>query len=603
MTGFRISAAVGLAASLAAFTLPLCTPLHAIEPTRISGALAGRVTDIFGTPQMGASVLLFNRFERLMDRVLTNDRGAFLFESIAPETYTVRVNLASFVPALKNNVAVQPGMRSFLAINLNSVLSTVELIYMPPGQTPIMSDEWKWVLRTASATRPVLRILPGIDISDPAAGRRRTSVFSDTNGVLKISAGEGGALSAAGSQADLGTAFALATSLFGAHHLEFSGNVGYGSNAGIPTAGFRTSFGGQSASNGPRVNVTMRQIYLPARVGSALATGSGNIPALQNMAVSFTDRRQLGDDVSLEYGSSLESVSFLERLNYFSPFARLRWGLIENGALELAYSSGAPATELLNPGEVSGTELSHQLSTLAIFPRVSLRAGRVQVQRVENFEIGYRRAFGNRTVSAGVYRESVSGAAMMMASPAGFYSTSELLPDLASNSSIFNAGKFDRMGYSAAVTQNLADHLNVGVAFGYGGALASRLSTLATNNPDELRSLLHRAQRHSITVRATGIAPLTGTHYTTSYQFTDYDVLQPVHLSLTHRTTLEPGLNVGMRQPIPGIAGLFTGRLEATAELRNLLAQGYLPMHTADGRRLLLIQSPRAVRGGLSFIF
>ncbi len=45
------------------------------------------------------------------------------------------------------------------------------------------------------------------------------------------------------------------------------------------------------------------------------------------------------------------------------------------------------------------------------------------------------------------------------------------------------------------------------------------------------------------------------------------------------------------------------GRLEATADLRNLLAQGYLPIRTADGRDVFLIHSPRAVRGGLSFIF
>jgi hypothetical protein len=38
-------------------------------------------------------------------------------------------------------------------------------------------------------------------------------------------------------------------------------------------------------------------------------------------------------------------------------------------------------------------------------------------------------------------------------------------------------------------------------------------------------------------------------------------------------------------------------------EMRNLLAQGYLPIETAAGRRIILTQTPRAVRGGLSFIF
>jgi hypothetical protein len=37
-------------------------------------------------------------------------------------------------------------------------------------------------------------------------------------------------------------------------------------------------------------------------------------------------------------------------------------------------------------------------------------------------------------------------------------------------------------------------------------------------------------------------------------------------------------------------------------ELRNMMAQGYLPL-TMDGRHVLLMQNPRALRGGLSFIF
>jgi uncharacterized protein YutE (UPF0331/DUF86 family) len=44
------------------------------------------------------------------------------------------------------------------------------------------------------------------------------------------------------------------------------------------------------------------------------------------------------------------------------------------------------------------------------------------------------------------------------------------------------------------------------------------------------------------------------------------------------------------------------GRLEATAELRNMLAQGYVRVSDA-GQSVVLIQNPRAVRGGLSFIF
>jgi hypothetical protein len=61
-------------------------------------------------------------------------------------------------------------------------------------------------------------------------------------------------------------------------------------------------------------------------------------------------------------------------------------------------------------------------------------------------------------------------------------------------------------------------------------------------------------------------------------------------------------LNLYIRQPIPGF-GMLPWRMEATADLRNMLAQGYLPINMSNGQQLLLVESPRSFRGGISFIF
>ncbi|MEZ5399371.1 MAG: TonB-dependent receptor [Bryobacteraceae bacterium] len=584
----------------------LTAPARAVEPKTLGGVLTGRVTDAAGVPQMGAAVLLYNRYEKLVGRVLTNERGGFLFDSLVPDNYSLRVTLASFVPALKRNVAIQPGMRSFLAINLTSVLSSIELIYTAPGQRAFMSEDWKWVLRSSQSTRPVLRLLPGVDISDPNRPRaRRGDIFSGTKGVLRLSSGDAGELSSAGSQTDLGTAFALATSIYGSNQLSVSGNLGYASHTGTSTAGFSTSFTRGPAGDGhsPEVNVTMRQIFLPARIGSSLAAGqSDNIPALQTLTATFVDHRQLTDTLEIEYGASMESVAFLNRLNYLSPFGRARWGSDEDGAFEVAFSSGAPATQLLESSAPNRNELQQNLTALALFPRVSLRNGQALVQRTENIEVGYRRKIRGRTVAVSAYRERVSNAAINASAGQGVFGGNDLLPDLASNTSVFNAGRFKRMGYEASITQPLGEDTAATVAYGYAGALSVGDGRMVTANSDELRDKIDSAMRQAITVRMTGRAPRAGTRYAASYQFTDYGMLHPVHLSLTQRSTMEPGLNLYLRQPIPRV-GLLPGRLEATAELRNMLAQGYLSVATPNGQRLVLIQSPRAVRGGLSLIF
>jgi hypothetical protein len=43
--------------------------------------------------------------------------------------------------------------------------------------------------------------------------------------------------------------------------------------------------------------------------------------------------------------------------------------------------------------------------------------------------------------------------------------------------------------------------------------------------------------------------------------------------------------------------------MEAIVDLRNLLAEGYVPVMGQDGHTVYLVQSARAVRGGVAFTF
>jgi hypothetical protein len=594
-------AAIGVAAVV--WCASLCAaPAPA---SNLSGSIGGWVTDSLGTPQMGAAVLLFNRSEKLLERALTNEAGGFLFASLRPDVYSIRVVLTSFIPALKRNIVVEPGARSLLSVSLSGVLSSIELVYSATGKGPVMSDEWKWVLRASSATRPVLRIRPRIDISDPSSKRKTSSsVFSGTRGVVRVSAGDQGNVSSLGNEPDLGTAFALATSVFGANQVSVSGNFGYSPASGVPAAGVSTRFSRNTpGGQGPEVKLTMRQLYLPARAGAAVVTGQEEAaPALRTMSIGFVDRATLTDDLRLEYGFSLDSVTFIDRLNYFSPFARLTYSQGSAGALDFAYSSGTPSADMLIAGKGHGAELQRDLTALSLFPRISLREGRARVQRSNNFEIGYRRAIGSRTYGLAVYHESVSNAALTMVAPAGAFPVLDLLPDMLSNSSVFNIGDYSSLGYMASLTQALGDRFSVSASYGSGGALTPLRYTLEANSADELRDVMRQGRRRWAMLAFTGTAPRAGTQFTTGYRWTDGRSLTPHHYYLTQSLRPDIGWSVYLRQPIPAFPGL-PGRLEATADLRNLLAQGYLPLTTAQARRLYLMHTPRSVRGGLAFIF
>ena len=139
--------------------------------------------------------------------------------------------------------------------------------------------------------------------------RTRSNVFSETRGIVRVSAGDATSFTDYGAQPDLGTAFALATSLFGANQLEVSGNFGYSSHTGLPVAGFRTKYKRGEAADSPEFTVTMHQVYLPTRGGFGASGLDG--PSLRTVSVSSLQELALSDNVRLEYGMSAETVSML----------------------------------------------------------------------------------------------------------------------------------------------------------------------------------------------------------------------------------------------------------------------------------------------------
>jgi hypothetical protein len=590
------------AAILVAGIVSLAVPSFAASPVKLAGALTGIVHDATGIPQMGASVLLFNHEDSLFARALTDEKGSFSFLSLMPDVYSVRVSLHSFVPVFRENIVVQPGVRSVLNVSLSTLFSTIQLITPPPGEGVVMTDDWKWVLRTASSTRPVLRLLPDYDpnSSRPPAPSD-TTAFSEIRGLVQLSGGDAGQVSGFGTEADLGTAFAIATSLYGRNQLAFSGNLGYGMQSGMASAGFRTSYSRGVGSTSPVFSVTMRQMVMP-RVGESLVGGMGDLPPLRTMSVSIGDETRLSDALRVQYGFSLDMVSFLDRLHYLSPYLRAEYALTDSSELDFSYTSGDARPDLGSSPSAVDSELQRDINALALVPRLSLRNDHAQVQRGQDIEAGYSHTAGSRTYRVSVYDERVTNAALNIVAPGGFYTSGDILPDPFSNSATFDAGKYQTVGYTAGATQHLGDKFDVSVMYGTTGVLAPGTDQLATNNLDELRSAIRAERRNAVTTRAHGTFRSSGTYFIASYQWMNDRAATPANIYSTDSMRPEPGLNVYVRQPIPSFSSL-PWRIEATADLRNLLAQGYLPLSTATGQQILLVQNPRSFRGGLRFIF
>jgi hypothetical protein len=565
--------------------------------------------DSVGKPQPGASVSLFNQQARLLQRAYTDLSGNFSFGDLLPDLYSVQVSLTSFVPASRERVPVHPGMRSLLEVSLSRMFSSIQVVSSVPAAGGLMSDDWKWTLRADSSLRPILRLLPttpgapsGSSTSQATvAGGTRTAVFHDSTGLVRISASDGALTTPTADEADLGTQFAFATSLYSSSQVQVSGDVGYASTTGQPGGAIRTTFSHEIAGDTPSVSVTMRQMNVPARVGQSMLggpTGEGNLPTLRTLSFSMNDKAQLTDALSLVYGSQLDTITFLNRLQYFSPWAKLTYAA-PHGHLDMVFTSGNAQPGLDSKGLNDG--LQNELAALSLLPRLSEMGGQVKAQRGDDYEIGYSEIAGAMEYRISGYHQYVSNATLTIANPGASLFIGDLLPSMFASSALFDAGNISDSGYTLSATRTISPNYSLTVAYGTLGVMTDSHEEPIWD-ADGLRQAMTMANRRAFTVRSAGILRHTGTRYVASYQYADLKSATPMASFSTQPDRAEPGLNIVIRQPIPFIPGMG-GHVEATAEMRNLLAQGYLPMMMTGGGQILIVNTPRVFRGGLAFIF
>ena len=148
--------------------------------------------------------------------------------------------------------------------------------------------------------------------------------------------------------------------------------------------------------------------------------------------------------------------------------------------------------------------------------------------------------------------------------------------------------------------RKFTSHLTGTVDYAFGGVL-----DLAQREPLWLdaRSQMEVRNRHSVAAKMSGTIPASKTRWIASYRWTEGQALTPVDMFNNSPGQTDPFLSFFVRQPIPGTRFVPGGHMDALLDVRNLLAEGYVPVLGQDGRTLYLVQSARSVRGGVAFTF
>ena len=539
------------------------------------GAISGSVRNSSGVPQMGAAVEILSTTAQALT-VFTDVHGSYSATNLVPGIYAVKVSAASFLPSLRENVTLRSGTNTVINITLNTLFEAVQ--FKPRHATASDEEDWKWTLRSM-ANRPILRMVD----DGPLVVVSKSDKANDRVLKARVAFIGGSGSDGYGSSSDVSTAFSIEHSIFTSGTVSLNGNVGYGN--GTPDTVVRAAYSHTMADGSrPELALTIRRFASPDNMLRNAA--------LQALALSMSDRVNLADFIELNVGSELQTIQFMGRVNAFRPFGSADVHISPNTVVEYRY-----ATSLPNEREIKGWD-SAPADLSESGPRMSIVNNEAALERAHHHEVSVSQRVGNNNFQVAAFSDRISNTAITGIGDVTAES-GEVLPDVYSGSFTYRGTELNTTGLRLVAQRKLTADITATLDYAFGGVL-----DVAGPSTDwaSLRDSLRMERRHAVTGKISGTVPHTKTRWIASYKWTSGQAITPVDMFNASAGQADPFFSLFIRQPLPGMSFL-PGHMEALVDVRNLLAQGYVPVVGQDGRTLYLVQSARALRGGLAFTF
>jgi hypothetical protein len=479
-------------------------------------------------------------------------------------------------------VRVNANLTTVVRIEMESMFATLEqLRKQPNAAAKADTDDWKWVLRSASGTRPVLEWDDYGAVLREGLGQNAGApkmLMEFTDGARRPG-------SVSNVAAAPGTAFAYDQKL-GAGKLLVAGQMSYDEEpaGGVATVWLPTG----TIGAGPHTALVLRE----ASLGNTGVTFRG-MRLDQGGAVTF------GDRVLVRYGAEYLLVGLGRSVSSIRPRISLETKLSDNwrGNAVFASQPGAPnsldSNSIDSGGEELQSSLVRALDELDAFPTLMWRDGRPVLQGGWHEEISAERRIGERgKLQIAAFHDDAHHQAIF--GRGSDLPAQEFFQDIFSSAFAYDGGSSSSWGGRIAYREKLGDGTEITAVYAMGGALAPGAMTDAV-----LRDALPMVMRQSLGANVSTRLPRAGGRVTVGYKWISGPAVSRVDSYGESLYQTDPFLHVSLRQQLPKIG---PGRWEAIADCDNLLAQGYIPMNTRDGQ-VVLVPAFRTFRGGLSLQF
>jgi hypothetical protein len=537
------------------------------------GALAGVIKDSRGMPMAGALVVLLEgRFNpKILSRVTTDGEGKFEVKDLFPGWYSLKVSAARYIPLIKTGIKVAAGKMSSLNLMLENLYERTGLGGGNENGSG-SNEDIESVLRTASSTRPILRILDSASGEEPQiqadmeAHSGSSAKSSGFRGLVNLYAAAYSAdpdLMTAGSTF---TEFALVKDVNPRLSWVIAGVV---SDSRFAEVDSMLRFRNISGHN-PSVRFSLGQLPYLSSV-SAIADKSLQTMSLYN--VDFQDELKVSEVLSFIYGAELQGTNPAGDARRFRPRWAVNFQPSRTNRFSYLHTTSLPRmNRSLNLPEGESMVLSSPFQHDFGSP---LNLG---TRRISHSEVSAEQKLGtNSLVIVGAYSDDYANRR------AGLY-------QIPAYGQLPYSAKGMRVAYRQAFFSRL-DGV-VGYTYGSGIKAGGQLTELTPENFHMLVAKLVTQVAHSGTEIAATYRWISG------YSLTVIDPYQEIFESSS------PGVSFMVSQAIPYVGRFIPGKLEAQFDVRNLFAKDTSELHnSATLRRLEFVQPPKSVRGGIQLKF
>ncbi len=552
--------------------------------TAQGAAVSGVVRDAQGIAQLGALVQVIADDSAILGTAFTDLHGRYLIPHLLPGKYEVRASAALFVPAMRDNLQLRAGTRAVVNLTLNTLFETATWIPAERRKADEPSDDWTWTLRSA-ANRPILKLAEDGEVIMVSSSVSESPTKHSDRARAEMTAGDGGFGSSG-----IHDVFVLDRTLDDGAGLRLHAEFGKqpGASAVRPSTEIATGYETRLGFGGAGRAVLAYQSH-PELVSSGGAQG------LDVIQMSTAQRMQIGDFADLEAGSTLYVLRTSDVATGARPFLKITTHPMKS------WTIGYRMATSQNLQSFAGLDSVQQE-----LPVAAMYQGRMQTEQGIHHEFSASRKLGQGQIQVAYYRDNLARVAVSGGGALGQadlqrtaqVNSTGVIADSTTGDFRFLTSGYKSQGFNVVFSEPLTPSMWMAVEYATGAGLALKdgvMMSLPTASTD-----LAPEAAQAATIALRGRVVRSGTRLRASYRW------QPTRLV----TAVDPYASFGdqaylscyLRQALR-LGKLLPAGLDATVEVTNLLAQGYRPFLSEDGKMLFLAQSPRALQAGLAFTF